>query len=142
MQALRAEGGDNLSQRRLETRIGYELPAFGNRFTATPELGVGISESSCEYRAGGRLGLAGRREATMELSLDARRNESVDRTRVLDGALGQRRRSRLAPRRDGSAGRPSRLGGATRGEKKRSETEEELEGSGILPHISQLNAIE
>ena len=36
---------DSAGRRRLEARAGYGLSAFGGRFTGTPELGFGLSES-------------------------------------------------------------------------------------------------
>ena len=41
-------GGD-LKSRRLELRLGYGLSAFGDRFTMTPEVGVGLSDTGRDY---------------------------------------------------------------------------------------------
>ena len=38
-----ATGSMELGRRRLEVRLGYGLSAFGDRFTSTPELGLGLS---------------------------------------------------------------------------------------------------
>ena len=53
------DNGDG--RRRLEVRLGYGLPAFAGRFTGTPEIGFGLSETHREYSLGWRIGLgAGR----------------------------------------------------------------------------------
>ena len=53
-----ADGGDDLANRRLELRMGYGFSAFGDRFTSTPELGLGLSNGHRGYSLGWRLGLA------------------------------------------------------------------------------------
>ena len=73
---LGAGDADDLSQRRLELRIGYGLPAFGSGFTATPEVGLGLSNETRDYRLGWQLGLARSGPASVELKLEARRSES------------------------------------------------------------------
>ena len=45
---------DNLNQR-LEFKFGYGFPAFGDRFTLTPELGLGLHDSGRDYRIGWQL---------------------------------------------------------------------------------------
>ena len=70
-------GDDEPAQRRLEAWIGYGIPAFGGRFTATPEIGMGVSETSREYRAGWRLGLGTSRTESVELTFGATRSESA-----------------------------------------------------------------
>ena len=61
------DGREELRRHRLEARLGYGLALFGDRFIATPELGLGLSETSREYRAGLRLALeATRREAASD----------------------------------------------------------------------------
>ena len=69
--------GDELENRRLELRLGYGMPAFGGGFTATPELGLGLSGSARDYRAGWRLGLARSGPASAELRLEATRHEAT-----------------------------------------------------------------
>ena len=49
------DNGDELQQRRLEARFGYGFPALGDRFTATPEIAVGLSDSGRDYSLGWRL---------------------------------------------------------------------------------------
>ena len=41
-----------------EVKLGYGFSAFADRFTATPELGLGLSDSERDYRLGWRLELA------------------------------------------------------------------------------------
>ncbi len=73
---------DLLGRRRLEARVGYGLSAFGGRFTGTPELGFGVSESGRDYRLGWRLTLAGGNTAggnagSFGLHLEATRREAA-----------------------------------------------------------------
>ena len=73
-------GSDELAPRRLELKLGYGFGAFGDRFTSTPELGLGISEGHREYSLGWRL-VRDRRSGdigSLEFSLEARRRESVN----------------------------------------------------------------
>ena len=51
------DNGDELQRRRLEMKLGYGLSAFGDRFTFTPELGVGLSDGGRDYNLGWRLNL-------------------------------------------------------------------------------------
>ena len=79
-------GGDDLENRRLELRMGYGLSAFGDRFTSTPELGLGLSNGHREYTLGWRLDLApgsgsragGGGPNALELRLEATRREAVN----------------------------------------------------------------
>ena len=77
LEGLGAGDGDELSQRRLEMRVGYGLPAFGGRFTATPEVGLGLSEGARNYRTGWRLGLSRSGRTSVEVNLGATRRESA-----------------------------------------------------------------
>ena len=70
-----AEDGGLLSRRRLEVRFGYGFAAFGDRFTATPELGFGLSEWSRDYRLGWRLSSGA---GSLDLSLEATRREAAN----------------------------------------------------------------
>ncbi len=69
---------DDLGRRRLEARVGYGVSAFGGRFTGTPELGFGLSESGRDYRLGWRLTPAGDNAGWFELSLVATRREAAN----------------------------------------------------------------
>ena len=69
-----AEDGP-LATHRFEATFGYGLPAYGDRFTMTPEVGFGLSDTGRDYRLGWRLGLARSGSATFELGLEATRTE-------------------------------------------------------------------
>ena len=73
------DSADALHQRRLEARFGYGIAAFGNRFTATPELAVALSNTGRDYSLGWRLTRRVRPGDTgsLELSFEARRHEST-----------------------------------------------------------------
>ena len=73
-----AGDGDELRNRRLELRLGYGFPAFGDRFTSTPELGLGLSNGHREYSLGWRLNLAKGGPTTIVLRLEATRQEAVN----------------------------------------------------------------
>ena len=80
------EGGDDeLKSRRLELKFGYGLPAFGGRFTWTPEAYIGLSDTGRDYSLGWRLvrgpgsgSGAGGDGGSFEISFEARRSESVN----------------------------------------------------------------
>ena len=69
------DNGDDLRRRRLEVKLGYGLSAFGDRFTSTPELGLGLSDTGRDYSLGWRLGLAQGGPTSLELKLEATRRE-------------------------------------------------------------------
>ena len=76
-----SEGGDDeLKSRRLELKFGYGLPAFGGRFTWTPEAYIGLSDTGRDYSLGWRLvrGGSGDGGGSFEISFEARRSESVN----------------------------------------------------------------
>ena len=78
------EGG--LAQRRFEVKLGYGLLAFGDRFTSTPELGLGWSESVRETTLGWHLAEARRGGLAFGLDVEAARRENT----VGDQAPGHR----------------------------------------------------
>ena len=69
---------NGFESRRLELRLGYGLPAFGERFTATPGLGAALSDAGREYRLGWRLGLARSGSSSFELGLEATCRETAN----------------------------------------------------------------
>ena len=71
-------GSDELENRRLELRLGYGLSAFGDRFTSTPEIGLGLSNGGRDYSLGWRLGLEQSGPNALELRLEATRRESAN----------------------------------------------------------------
>ena len=71
--------GNELENRRLELKLGYGFSAFGDRFTSTPELGLGLGQGHRQYTLGWRLNLAGGSGPNaLELALEASRRESVN----------------------------------------------------------------
>ena len=66
--------------RRLDIRAGYGFAAFGDRFTATPELRLALEPERREYRLGWRLVLAGRGPSAFEIGLEGTRHEHADHT--------------------------------------------------------------
>ena len=75
---LAAEEGDDLSARRLDARIGYGLGILDDRWTATPELGFGLSDRDRELRLGWRLTESVSTGLAFELGLEGTRRESSD----------------------------------------------------------------
>ena len=70
-----AEDDGLLARRYLEVRFGYGLAAFGDRFTSTPELGIGLSDAWRDYRLGWRLAHGA---GSLDLSVEATRREAVN----------------------------------------------------------------
>ncbi len=60
---------------RLEAEAGYGFAVFGGRFTGTPYLGVGLSESGRDWRIGWRLKPARRMALDFALDIEATRSE-------------------------------------------------------------------
>ena len=90
------DNGDELERRRLELQLGYGFGAFGDRFTATPEVGFGMSAGHRDYslawrfvrdRRGGDIG-------SLEFSLEARRRESANDDRAPEHGVGFRMTAR------------------------------------------------
>ena len=77
MDGLAANGNDGGSQR-LEGKIGYGMPAFGDRFTGTPEFGFAVSGTERAYSLGWRLSREGLDAGTFQSSLKATRRESAN----------------------------------------------------------------
>ena len=73
------DNGNGLHHRRLEARFGYGFGAFGDRFTATPEIAVGLSNTARDYSLGWRLaGDDGTPDGNaLELAVEVRRREST-----------------------------------------------------------------
>ncbi len=71
---------DELKSQRLELKFGYGMPAFGDRYTWTPEAYIGLSDTGRDYSLGWRLvrGGSGNDGGSLELSFVARRSESVN----------------------------------------------------------------
>ena len=71
-------GASDLKSRRLELKLGYGFSAFGGRFTSTPEIGIGLTDTGRDYRLGWRLAREARDGGSLELSLKATRRESAN----------------------------------------------------------------
>ena len=63
---------------RLEGELGYGVGALGGRFTGTPNVGLGLSDTVREYRLGWRLTPAAPDRSGFEVNLDATRRESAN----------------------------------------------------------------
>ena len=66
---------NNLKNQRLELQLSYGFLAFGDRFTLTPEVGLGFYNTGRDYRIGWNLKRPGDREA-FAFSFDVTRRES------------------------------------------------------------------
>ena len=62
------------------TPVGYGVAAFDGRFTATPELGVALSDAAREVRLGWRFTRGGAGDGSLDLSVEAARRESANDT--------------------------------------------------------------
>ena len=76
--AANDNGEDELKNRRLDLKLGYGFPVFGERFMATREFGLGLSNGQREYSLGWRLDLAGSGANALELRLEGTRREAAD----------------------------------------------------------------
>ena len=75
MAGLPANDGGALERRRLEATLGYGLALFDGRYTGTPQLGLGLSDASREYRLGWRLAEARRMGLVFGLDVEGARRE-------------------------------------------------------------------
>ncbi|MYE83281.1 MAG: hypothetical protein F4X36_15880, partial [Gammaproteobacteria bacterium] len=71
-------GGDAPMSSRLDAEMGYGMALFGDRFTGTPHVGFGLSDTAREYRMGWRLTSAVRGDPGFEVNLDATRREAAN----------------------------------------------------------------
>ena len=95
MAGLAANDNRENGARRLEVQlVGYGLPVAGDRFISTPEIGVGFSDTGRDYRLGWSLGLARQDRASLNLSLEGTRRESVDDDRKPEHEIGLRLEAR------------------------------------------------
>ena len=65
------------AEQRLEGEVGYGLGLFGDRFTGTPTVGFGLSDTAREVRLGWRLTSSLPGDAEFEVNLDASRREAA-----------------------------------------------------------------
>ena len=73
-----APGREFEAEQRLEGELGYGLSVLGDRFTGTPNLGFGLSDTARDYRIGWRLNSAVRGDPGFRVDLDATRRESAN----------------------------------------------------------------
>ena len=81
---------DELQSRRLELRFGYGFSAFSDRFASVPEIGIGLSDGTCDYSLGWRLALARRGTNAVELGVEATRRESANDNAGAEHGIGLR----------------------------------------------------
>ena len=82
------DDGDELSGRRSEARLGYGFALFDGRYTGTPELGVGLTETSRGYTLGWRLSEALRAGCVFGLDIEGVRNERAAGDREPEHRIG------------------------------------------------------
>ena len=83
------DGGSHLDSHRLEAKFGYGFSVFGDRFTWTPEIGIGLSDTVRDYGVGWRLsGSGGYGGGSLDLSFKARRRESANDGAAPEHAVG------------------------------------------------------
>ena len=73
-----AANGDAVPSSRLDGEVGYGMALLGDRFTGTPHVGFGFSDTAREYRMGWRLTSAVRGDPGFEVNLDATRREAAN----------------------------------------------------------------
>ena len=75
--AANDDGQDEFARRRFEMSLGYGFGVFGDRFTATPGVGLGLSDGHREYRLGWGLGLVRGGSLSMDFDLSGLRREAA-----------------------------------------------------------------
>ncbi len=71
------DDGDELDRRRFEALLGYGWPSFGGRYTTTPQIGVGLTETTREYIHSWRLAETASAGLVLGLDVEAARLERV-----------------------------------------------------------------
>ncbi len=84
---LAATNGGAEPTSRFDAEAGYGMALLGDRFTGTPNVGFGLSETAREYRMGWRLTSAVRGDPGFEVSLDATRREAVNDDEAEHGVM-------------------------------------------------------
>ncbi len=84
---LAATNGGAEPTSRFDAEAGYGMALLGDRFTGTPNVGFGLSETAREYRMGWRLTSAVRGDPGFEVSLDATRREAVNDNAAEHGVM-------------------------------------------------------
>ena len=83
-----AEQDEGPLARRLEARLGYGLGVFDDRWTATPEIGLGLSGSDRDVRFGARLTERVAAGLAFELGVEASLRQSGDGAANPEHGLG------------------------------------------------------
>ena len=89
-------GGDERhgdASRQLEAKLGYGLAVFGDRYTGTPEVALGLTNAEREIRVGWRLDLMPRDDDLGQepaLALEATRRESRSAQQEPEHGVGLR----------------------------------------------------
>ena len=82
------EAGSNAEpSSRLDGEVGYGMALFGNRFTGTPNVGFGMSDTAREYRMGWRLTSADPGDPGFEIGLAATRREAANDNEAQHGVM-------------------------------------------------------
>ena len=82
-----AAGGNAEPSSRLDGEVGYGMALLGERFTGTPHVGFGMSDTAREYRMGWRLTSAAPNASGFEVSLDATRREAANDNEAEHGVM-------------------------------------------------------
>ena len=88
--AANDDSESEFAQRRFELKLGYGLAALGDRFTGTPELGLGLSQAGRHYSLGWRLARVGAGPGSLEFLLETRRHESANDAAPAEHGIGFR----------------------------------------------------
>ena len=75
---LAADDDGRTDRQRFEARLSYGLPAFDGALTATPEVGIGLSDTGRDYTLGWRLAPGAERQSAFEFRVEALRRESAN----------------------------------------------------------------
>ena len=121
-----AEEDEGPRGRRLEARLRYGLGVFDDRWTMTPELGLGLSDTGREYSLGWRLTERVVAGLAFELGLEGTRRESADEAAGPEHGLG----AGLGWRLEGGEPWPSRCASRRRGAMSRMTTRRRTTRSG------------
>ena len=82
-----AANGEVEPSSRLDGEVGYGMALMGDRFTGTPHVGFGFSDTAREYRMGWRLTSAVSGDPGFEVGLDATRREAVNDNEAEHGVM-------------------------------------------------------
>ena len=75
---LGAQDDEGLDARRLDARIGYGFGVLEDRYTAIPEVGLGLSDTGREFRLGWRLAERVSTGLALKLGIEGTRREAAN----------------------------------------------------------------